>query len=730
MRRGRALAAFGLVIAAGILAARNFHHKRGQPAAGARALPRPLALASDDAGPVASLAGVVFSAAHAPIPGARVCATELASIRAARPNPICALTGAGGAYDLAVPAAAGGYTLAASAAGFTPGAALGGKPVVVGAGQRRGGLDIVLTPGGARLAGHVLDATGGPIQGATVCVNAAAARQELVSTETDAGGAFSIFVRPGSVAVLAGASGYVAQRSSVIAPNTNVRIRLIPESTASGVVLTAEDGHAVPGIDVKAVHPGSWGAPFAPSASTGADGRFVIHGLAPGPYTFVAQGGGWYGVSSKTYPIELARGRDDVVVAVARAARVTGAVVERSGDRPCHEGSVSMGPTGILTLDDPPWHQQEPTRSRVPSFSSEIAQDGAVRFDGVPPGDYHVVVRCADRILVDGPATLSVADRDLEGLRWKVDGGCGLRVHVVDESGASVAGVRFKMTWPAQEHRPPRAAQYITDSDGRYEFANILYPGTYTLTPDRGYEGPATTVALVAGAERTDATLRLTGQGGVLVDVRTPDGQPIDDVFVRAYPDMPAPGVSGAPPPPVSPAAAHRFVAAVALGGGKFRIAPISPGTYHIAVTDGVNGFRDPPKATVSVAPPYPAIANIVLDRSGTVRGQVVDDRNQPVSDVWVDARCNGAGADRTPGGMQAAAFMHASAQKSRAVTDGSGHFLLDGLEPTGTCLIRVERPFGGAATKEGVVPGTDVKIQLQTPVERQASGVQSSLLR
>ena len=241
-------------------------------------------------------------------------------------------------------------------------------------------------------------------------MNKPSARQELVSTETDAAGAFSIFVRPGPIAVLASASGYVAQRSSLIAPNTNVRIRLVPESTASGTVVASADGHNVPGITVKAVPPGGWAAPFSPSASTGPDGRFVVHGLAPGPYTFVAQGSGWYGVSSKPYPIELARERDDILVAVSRAAHVAGSVVERAADRPCREGTMSIGPTGILTLDDPPWHPQEQRRSRVPSFTSRITQDGAVRFDGIPPGDYHVVVRCADRILVDGPVTLSVAD--------------------------------------------------------------------------------------------------------------------------------------------------------------------------------------------------------------------------------------------------------------------------------------------------------------------------------
>ena len=115
-------------------------------------------------------------------------------------------------------------------------------------------------------------------------------------------------------------------------------------------------------------------------------------------------------------------------------------------------------------------------------------------------------------------------------------------------------------------------------------------------------------------------------------------------MFVRAYPDTASPGAPGAASTPGSTAAAHRFVAAVALGGGKFRIAPISPGSYHIAVTDGVNGFRDPPKAVVNVAPPYPVVAEIALDRSAALQGQVVDDHGQPLSDVWVDAKCNGAG--------------------------------------------------------------------------------------
>ena len=99
-------------------------------------------------GATTDLSGVVLSANHVPIAGARVCATDLASIWAAQPNLSCAKSGPDGAYDVAVSPAGGGYTVAAAAAGFMPGTAMDGKPIFLAAGQHRAQLDIVLTAGG------------------------------------------------------------------------------------------------------------------------------------------------------------------------------------------------------------------------------------------------------------------------------------------------------------------------------------------------------------------------------------------------------------------------------------------------------------------------------------------------------------------------------------------------------------------------------------------------------
>lgn len=126
---------------------------RGTPSVGAEVL-----------GPT-RLSGSVKTHEGRPVAGARVCAAH-ASAEPLAEAPACTDSGADGAYEIdgVLP---GGYAMTAEADGFFPGVAADGRWVVVAAGESKAGLDIVLEAGGAKVAGRVLDATGGVVLGTT-----------------------------------------------------------------------------------------------------------------------------------------------------------------------------------------------------------------------------------------------------------------------------------------------------------------------------------------------------------------------------------------------------------------------------------------------------------------------------------------------------------------------------------------------------------------------------------
>ena len=186
--------------------------------------------------PEGSLSGVVRSAAGDAIESARVCATTVRSEVSWTPVSRCATTNRQGSYRI-VPLESTIYALSAFAEGFQPTTGPHGLDVTLGSGEAKTGLDIVLSPGGARLAGHVFDATGGPISGATIRVLRRVVPHETTVTRSAADGSFAVWMTKGPVTILAEASGYAPIRMAHVAPSSDLVLRLAPGSTVSGRVV-------------------------------------------------------------------------------------------------------------------------------------------------------------------------------------------------------------------------------------------------------------------------------------------------------------------------------------------------------------------------------------------------------------------------------------------------------------------------------------------------------------
>ncbi|MDP9148746.1 MAG: carboxypeptidase-like regulatory domain-containing protein [Myxococcota bacterium] len=658
-----------------------------------------------------SLAGTVRTLTGRAVESARVCATD---VTAASAGSSCVDTDARGVYSLA-PIASGTYAIGAQADGFLPGFYGGGKDVLLGKSEAKGGLDIVLEEGGVALEGVVLDATGGPIAGALVRATSGPMTLQAISTASHNDGRFTLRIRPGMITLRAEASGYASTMLPRVAPSRDIVLTLTPSSSVQGIVVAESDGRPVPGISVRSVPVRRPNLASGKAGTSQANGAFLVQDLEPGVYTLLGEGMGWRGISASPVQVGLAQNVDHVTLKVSTVAQVTGKVLLRSSGQPCTQGSVTLGPRGVRSAYDPPSALDENERTTVPTFTVPIA-GGEVHFQAVPSGTYHVVVQCAQNVLSEGPTSLEVGQKDLQDLVWKVDAGLGLVVHVMDEANVPIPNTRFRLLWPPRKESDSQpVVRALSDAEGRYEFDGVLWPGDYTLAPEDGHQGAPVVVALREGMGKVDATLRLAGRGSILVTAQTPTGEPVDSVTVTAElvrePLRPrvTSSATNAPPQTISSEAAMRpmltqpTIAAAPLGNGRFRIAPLSAGKYRVRVTDGVNAPVEPERSPIDVAN-SPVEALITLHRGATLRGRVVDGSRQALPDVWVSATC------QTDSHGPASAFMGGASAK-RVLSDTEGRFVLNGLQGRATCTVRAEDLSGAVATTHDVHPGDDAIV-------------------
>jgi hypothetical protein len=606
--------------------------------------------------------------------------------------------------------APGSYLLTAGADGYLPGTPPGSLPIALAAGEAKAHVDIVLHEGAGRIAGVVLDATGGPVHGAIVRVALDGPARGGIAVSTDERGRFRLSVEPGGVSLAAEAQGYAPTRQWVTAPSRDVTLTLTPGSAVLGSVVRTSDGAPMAGIEVRAVPAGAWPSPLFPSGTSGPDGHFSIRGLEPGSYTLAAEGDGWRGSARAPLAVGLATSLDGVTVFMSPAATLEGRVILQKGGTPCEQGSVSLGPLvpGGASPYDPPSDAEETRRSDVPSLVGGVGPDGVVHFRAVPPGLYHVTVQTPSAALAEGPRTIAVGAADVRGLEWKVAPGLGMVVHVTDEADLPIANARFRLLWPP---RPPGNSRLTmplaVDAKGQYVVPSVLYPGVYTLLPDGGYGGSPLDVELRQGMGNVDVALRVQGRSAIVALVQTPEGAPIDDVTVtaRGLTSAPDAGATGAEPSTLT---------AVALGDGLFRLGPLAAGRYEVRVSDGVNApvsVGDASGSFVDVGTANTVRTQITLHRNATLRGRVLDGNGEPVPDVWVSASCRPTGA---PADSTRQPPLPADRAR-RSVSAADGTFVLARVEPGATCTVLADQPLGSAATVSDVPAGSsDLRVVLQ----------------
>jgi protocatechuate 3,4-dioxygenase beta subunit len=394
-----------------------------------------------------------------------------------------------------------------------------------------------------------------------------------------------------------------------------------------------------------------------------------------------------------------------VQLLVARAIQVDGKVLLSGSEAPCEEGMVMLGPPhpSIGLRPGSKWtYASAQAAVQAPALvTAPIGANGAVHFDAVPEGSYFATVQCQGAIQSEGPETLSVESRDITGLVWRVKPSTSLLLHVVDERRKPVAGAQVMLSWPEREGMRGAVTGLQTDGAGRVPAVPQLYPGVYVARASGGYDSDPLSIDVREGMTKIEATLELKGSATIELEVRDSEGAPVDGLDVSARRCAPAPND-----------VAQALVSAQ-LGAGHYRIAPLSPGCYGVAISDGVNPPTDVSmpagNSRVELAAGQLVSARAVLDRTASVRGRVIDGAGHPLADVWVGATSGAEGADASQLMLQRRSML----ATGRVLSDGEGRFTLTGLVPKATYDVRAEQPDGAIKIERNVPADQSLTITM-----------------
>ena len=661
----------------------------------------------------ASLSGTVRGTDGRAIEGAKVCAACTGCSSEQLPPTACTATDASGRYGLST-SGLRAVVVNAVADGYELGFAHEGKPLLTRA-EPQTGLDIVLSPGGARVSGTVLDALGGPIANARVVFEKAdTTLRSVLETRSDEEGRFSFPTARGFVTVRAEHEGYAPDSKGTTAPIEGLTLQLAPASTVRGRVVARGTDSPIPGAEVRGL-PNGLPAKTAP-AITDADGNFTLAELEPGRYGFTATHESWRGATEQLVEVKLADSVSGIVIEVDPAVRVLGHVIRVTGPE------RAACPSGVVSLDP-----MQPDPADVSSFKggpartnvAPITADGMVRFSGVLSGRYEVNLQCAEHILTTGPKVLEVADQDME-VEWSVRPGLSLTVRVVDAFDRPVPNTPMFFS-SIRDDRPDVqvGTTLIADSKGFASVKGELTPGKYTVRPADSNEGESATIELREDSPPAELTLKLAGSGSIVVVARDEDGKLVNNLFVSLTGDAALDVALPQPPPgvqaPTNPAAMPLQRQAIEQGAGHYRLDGLKPGSYELRIEDGVNPSLAAPGGTVRITPGTTFEFEVVLARQGAITGTVVDPNGDPEANAWVSA----SPADEE---LSAWAQHLAVRQPTRVLSDADGRFELTGLSPRARYTLKAQQPYDNATVVHGVVEGQDIRIVL--PPSGSISGV------
>jgi RNA polymerase sigma-70 factor (ECF subfamily) len=392
------------------------------------------------------------------------------------------------------------YLLTATARGWAPAER---TDVSLLPGEALQGLELRLARGGARLAGHVSDAGGGPIGGATLRALAlgAGGRPEGARTFVAVGGAdgaYEILLPRGSYRVVADADGYAPEGVKLLLDVDRTHdFRLAPAARISGRVVERGGGPVAAAevrIDSERAVLRSTRADVSRRSTSDAGGAFVFAGVPAGGYRVSGRAGALVGRAERPVVVAPGGAALDVEVVLVRGQRVAGTVRDGSG-RPIPGARVRAGDDGAAGI---------------------TSADGRYALEGLPPGRHTLAAEAAGLAPARAPVVIDRADVDgvdlVLGAEARVEG------RVLGRDGQPLPGASVTalvVTPDALADSVSSAAVGRSDSEGRFSLGGLgageLRVEAQHPEAGRGVAGP---VALPAGG-RQQVEIRM-GRGGLV----------------------------------------------------------------------------------------------------------------------------------------------------------------------------------------------------------------------
>jgi protocatechuate 3,4-dioxygenase beta subunit len=409
----------------------------------------------------------------------------------------------------------------------------------------------------------------------------------------------------------------------------------------------------------------------SPSATTDADGRFALQGLAPTSQELVAEHADFAPSAAFAVDLSPAEARADVVLALRTGGRILGVIYDDEGD---------------------PWPGQtilcqDPTLERGQLWATSDGS-GAFEFDHLAPGAYQVMTlpRAGDVPVGDDeadPSDFASIFADMKFTMAEVREGedthvaLGAKpanpVRVQGRVTAAGAGVQGAMvSFIADGGGGFESMRFTnTESEGRFEL-ELTKPGRYLVTVQKmigtGQQQSYELLNEVPEAEEHEVEIELP-LGGISGQVRGPDGSPIQNARVSLNSDGPVSNGSFT---------GGNYAEIWTDDEGRYELVWLKPGSYTVAAGGSFLGgiFGDGGEETfgrsvrrgieVDEGEQVRGV-DFRLERPGSISGRVSDASGAPVADAAIFLRDEeGNPLDRI----------------SMITTDSGGRFEYGGLEP------------------------------------------------
>jgi len=549
----------------------------------------------------------------------------------------------------------------------------------------------------AAIEGAVRDTAGSPIPSAQVCASAFSASafhdadddvggggfREPTCATTGADGRFRLSgLLPGSYSVDSGAPRFIPGRYRDARQVTAVRLAL--GETRTGIDITLQPG----GVEVSGTVKDIGGGPVAGAwvrtsmqarpDSVAARARSLANGsfrlwVAPGNLDLFARADGYAdGWRRSAAPSQ------SVDILLTPGSSLSGRVVDVGTGRAVAGARVSA----VLHRKDSDLDSLSGTR-----IAAVADADGRFRFSRLAPGRYKPAAMSPSGYGEASESVLLGLGQSAEGVIIELHPAQSVsgRVVVAGDGAPCAEGlVHLDEVDGAQFRRE------TIDADGRVSFGGIL-PGRYRVSVTcAGIDAASAHPDVVVAADAPPAEQRWVVGGRkatIRGTVRSASGAPVAHATVRAE----ARAWEGG-----QPAAWGTFTSSEP--DGTFQLRRIRGGTYELkALAADHPTTTDPVVVTVSEG--EVATADIRLDAGGDVAGDVVDQRGQPVANMFVQAQ-------RTGEGRRGDVVMGGGGHESLTGQDGS--FLLRGLRP-GSYQLRAQQ--GGPGGRPGVMGRHDMPV-------------------